>query len=821
MTERLHHDWLAWLLVVGTALSLIGPLNLLFDVGSPFGDYIAFQRAAADYPEVDGNTPSWWAAPRLGLLPHGNMLISVNGQPHATAAREEFARAFEGGEVVAVTTLRDGEMIIVDVPVARFTLSDFVDLRLPDLITAFVLWTSAFIVYTARPDDSANRAFALAMSVAGYSRIMYVHTVFFDGIAIASELQLQFWLSLLGPCIVLLAVRFPTTWEHRLAKPLLFVVGALGVLSFLLTLYSRMDSMPQAARAQAAQLAFYLVLLLLYFGVAALMVRLVIWGIHSRHSKRDRRIAAILIVGLALSLPPMIASGLNLLITGQGSTFYFINGLDLRYMLLFVPLAFAFVLLRYQALKSPSPLFVFLMVVTISALTAAVLAWVWGLIRPQAPYQEISPPFFAIFLAALFTGVFWTFVARRRQFLGRSLFWDHYSSNSVREFGRRVSAGLDVSRTPESIASAVVEVFELDQCAVWLLDPNADQLTLAAHYGTMKSELPATVDMAGRSLPGTSYPFRPSLVSDPAAPWSATAPESSHIDVVVPLSLESHILGVMGLGPRWDEDIFDNRNLDIFEIVGQQATLLLDVTQHVQQLQRVPARLADAQEKERLWLARELHDTVQQMLGRLPFYLAISRDSFARNPAKAVKYIELSIDDVVEAAQIVRQIRHNLGPSQLAQGLTPALATLVATFERRTGITTTVTLDPALDQSTNMETRLAVYRVVQQALNNVEKHAAATQVAINCTVGKEQVCFTVGDNGRGSSERERQAARVQGSFGMESMAARLVAVGGSFDVVSSPGIGLEVRGCVPVASPPSPDTTANGRQQATAEEAAV
>lgn len=805
MTSSFRRDWLAWFLVGGILIALIGPLSLLAELGQPFGGYVTFQRAGRAWAEVDGNTPSWWSGLTFRRLDHGDSLVLIDGRPHQEAARATYAAAIDiAPSIATLEASRSGDTRAVTVPVDRFTLLDFMDLRLPDLTTSTVLWLAAVVVYRARPTDPANRAFAIASATAGFGRLLYVHTLFFDTtLAVFTELLLQACLVLLGPSLLLLALRYPTRTPNRAAWMFFGLVAGAAVIAILSTVYSRLGFVPLERQATAERIGYTLTILMFFLGLLAVFVRLVRWLFSASESRRNRRIAVVLIFGWGLALPAFIASGINAFSLGTNDSFYFFRGLDLRYAMLFAPLAFAFVLVRYQALQAPPPLFIFLMVFTTSALAAALAAWIWTLSHQDWPGNSLAPPFLSLFLTSLAIGLFWTTFASLPRILGRTLAWDRYSSATARQFGRRVSDTMNVSRTPAVIVQAMVEEFELAQCALWLADDDGATLKLAAQGGEETAILPSQVLMAGRSLANISEPFRPVDVVDAAQPWAAGAPESKGVEVAVPLAVDGQLLGVLGVGRRWDEDVFDTRNLQLLEIVGQQVSWLLAVTEHIEALERVPGRLADVQERERLRLAQELHDTTQQFLGRLPFYLAISRDSMVTDPERATALLDQALDEVEDAAQTLRQIRLNMAPTQLERGLAQPLVTLTTSFQRRTGLETALVIPPELDEATTLETRVALYRVVQQALDNIEAHAAASQVTVRLVLQDGLIYLTVADDGRGSDEAERQAARAQGSFGIETMKARLTSSGGGLEIHSRPNEGLELRGWVPVAPTPA------------------
>src|SRR6185369_8655098 len=100
---------------------------------------------------------------------------------------------------------------------------------------------------------------------------------------------------------------------------------------------------------------------------------------------------------------------------------------------------------------------------------------------------------------------------------------------------------------------------------------------------------------------------------------------SGMIEVVTPLAISGRAVGLLGSGKRWDEEIFDERDLQITELIAQQAGLFLLTALQIEQLRQVPQEIATAQERERFKIAQELHDTIQQFLGRLPFFLEVSR----------------------------------------------------------------------------------------------------------------------------------------------------------------------------------------------------
>lgn len=127
------------------------------------------------------------------------------------------------------------------------------------------------------------------------------------------------------------------------------------------------------------------------------------------------------------------------------------------------------------------------------------------------------------------------------------------------------------------------------------------------------------------------------------------------------------------------------------------------------------------------------------------------------------------------------------------------LQQLVRAFQQRCEIAVQLEAPAALDDLTNSEIRLVLYRVVQQALDNVAAHAEATTVSLCFTPEHGRIRFTVKDNGRGFSEQQCVQALQEGHFGLQSMAARVRTVGGELTIESETNLGTCITGWVPPA----------------------
>jgi len=248
---------------------------------------------------------------------------------------------------------------------------------------------------------------------------------------------------------------------------------------------------------------------------------------------------------------------------------------------------------------------------------------------------------------------------------------------------------------------------------------------------------------------------------------------------------------------------------------AQQAVLVSrDITRRKQAeeaLRSLPRLIVEAQEAERRRVARELHDSVNQLLSSARFRvqsieerLQGQDDALWRETLKVQALLARAIDEV-------RRISRNLRPSELDDlGLMPALRSLCSEFAERTGLRLSVALEePA--QRCSKETELTLYRIVQEALANIAKHAQAKTVEVRLVWQNGAVQAIIRDDGAGFEPQAVLSGRHRGcGMGLLDMRERAAYVGGSCMILSTPGRGTEIVVTVPLE--PEPSTVASSRE---------
>lgn len=204
-------------------------------------------------------------------------------------------------------------------------------------------------------------------------------------------------------------------------------------------------------------------------------------------------------------------------------------------------------------------------------------------------------------------------------------------------------------------------------------------------------------------------------------------------------------------------------------------------------------RLLEAQERERARLARELHDDITQRLARL----AIDTGRLAQgSPGDARDESLRSVrDGLVRLSGDVHAMSYRLHPSLLEDlGLVEALRVECERFTQHHGVPCAVQL-PSPPPATSRETALGLYRVTQEALRNVARHAGATAAEVTLRPLDEGLQLAVQDNGRGF---DRASEQTRTSLGLTSMRERIHLLGGDLDIESAPGHGTTIVAWVPL-----------------------
>ena len=225
---------------------------------------------------------------------------------------------------------------------------------------------------------------------------------------------------------------------------------------------------------------------------------------------------------------------------------------------------------------------------------------------------------------------------------------------------------------------------------------------------------------------------------------------------------------------------------------------LLEQSHHLQeQLRSLSRQLLSAQEEERKKISRELHDEIAQTLSGINVQLATLKREAAVNVKGLQKKIARAQRMVEKSVDIVHRFARELRPPVLDDlGLIPALHSFVKRFANRTGVRVRLTVFAGVEQLDSAR-RTVLYRVAQEALTNVDRHAQATRVDVSIRKLPGAVCMEIKDNGKSFPVQRLLHMRGNNHLGLLGMRERVEMVGGSFGVESVKGKGTTIRAQIP------------------------
>jgi signal transduction histidine kinase len=270
-----------------------------------------------------------------------------------------------------------------------------------------------------------------------------------------------------------------------------------------------------------------------------------------------------------------------------------------------------------------------------------------------------------------------------------------------------------------------------------------------------------------------------------------------HTHVCVPLKSKDRLLGIMDFHLPANHQL-DAVDKEMFGAIGRQVGVAVENARLCENLRFYVWRITEAQEDERKRIARELHDDTAQRLIALSRHLDALADSEEGLSEAGIERLERLQQGIEQALQEVRRLTRDLRPSVLDDlGLLPALEGLLANLEKD-GVATELGVSGD-SRRLPSDVELALFRIVQEALNNIKRHARASSVEIDVTFSDSRVQVVVCDDGRGCELLPSTSDyAMAGKFGLLGIEERAQLLHGHFQVQSGKGEGTTVGVDVPV-----------------------
>jgi signal transduction histidine kinase len=356
---------------------------------------------------------------------------------------------------------------------------------------------------------------------------------------------------------------------------------------------------------------------------------------------------------------------------------------------------------------------------------------------------------------------------------------------AINESGRRISSILELDQLLPHVASLLIQVFGYESVRILFLTEEGRGRLFTCHQN---SDCPQPIAVGTRD-PACPTTLReviasgtPLLVREKAPPKEGTeGHEEVRAEIAVPILAGEKLVGVLGITAGESQPL-DEEDLLAAQTLADQLAIAIENSR----LYEHAHELAASRERQRL--ARDLHDAVSQTLFSVSLIAEVLPRIFERDPEQGRARLEELRQLTRGALAEMRTLLLELRPAALAEANLPdLLKQLAEAVVGRARIPVDVeAAEACLDIPTDV--RIALYRIAQEALNNVVKHAGATKASVRLDCTDQGLELTVEDDGSGFSE----TAGV-GKLGLSIMRERAEAVGARIEVTSQPGRGTSVR----------------------------
>ncbi|MGH3874147.1 MAG: GAF domain-containing sensor histidine kinase [Pseudonocardiaceae bacterium] len=370
-----------------------------------------------------------------------------------------------------------------------------------------------------------------------------------------------------------------------------------------------------------------------------------------------------------------------------------------------------------------------------------------------------------------------------------------------------LTAGLDLDVVVQRVADLITETTSTDVCFVHLLDEARGRLQLRGATPPFDQlarqiELPVGAGVSG----WVAAHCEPAVIIDDkrADPRYLYIPELRGEDFTsmasVPMiTRPGDLVGVLNVHSR-DRREFTPADIELLGTVAglmagaiENASLHSRLAEREEAMERFAERIVLLQETERRQLAGEIHDGISQRIVSLSFHLSAAADAVTTDPAGAAEQIARAQDLAAGALDETRHAIAGLRPPVLDDlGLAASLESLA----RSTPLPDVQVDAVSTDLPEHVET--AVYRIAQEALQNVMKHAGAAHVHLRLATAADAVLLEISDDGTGFDPASTAERTGPVGYGLQGMQQRAELLGGQLTAESSPGRGTVVRLHVPI-----------------------
>jgi signal transduction histidine kinase/CHASE1-domain containing sensor protein len=386
-----------------------------------------------------------------------------------------------------------------------------------------------------------------------------------------------------------------------------------------------------------------------------------------------------------------------------------------------------------------------------------------------------------------------------------------HTAEHLAEVGRLLSECLDALEISHRVVEHVQKLLQARVTALYQLDPTSGMLVVVAardNFGTAAPLCPSLspgMGAVGLAVDSRQPVVTADILSDPRITLSAAIRASLEASTVravlaLPLIRDGRVIGALGIGNEAGR-LFDPEDIEWARLFADQASsalanaqLYAEVHAARERLQNLSRQLLEVQEAERRRIAHELHDQAGQLLVSVHLALEAAVTKLPLQFQECFCAVRGHLDEI--EAQL-RHLSHELRPTILDDlGLLPALQFLADGVAARTGLC--ISVESTMEGRLPPQVETAIYRIMQEGITNITKHAAATHARLLLRRRAQTLQCLLQDNGIGFDVDRLlhpESARGLGLLGIQE---RLGALGGTLQITSAPGQGTTLEITVPI-----------------------
>lgn len=375
----------------------------------------------------------------------------------------------------------------------------------------------------------------------------------------------------------------------------------------------------------------------------------------------------------------------------------------------------------------------------------------------------------------------------------------------------------------ERVLNAIIEQATLltnaEDALVLLLTEEREWFRVCARRGPGSMRLKAERITVEHSLNGLVIATGEPLVShdvpsDPRADQERVSLLGVRSVVIVPMTICGQVIGTIAVhnkrgGPFNESDVETLRSfadqaalaIENARLMSELAKAQREIRKRHEELQHLLGRTLEMQEEERRRIAVDIHDQVLQLIIGAGYEIQAARSCCLSDPQRAKEGLALAESLLSQATAEMRQAIYGLWPATLDEiGLIPALRELLDHLGKVAGVKCELKVSGE-PRCLMPGAQIAAYRIVQEGLQNIERHARASSVHLAVRFGLRNVRIVIEDDGKGF-DPEQAAIISRGHLGLLGMRERALRAGGSLEVTSRPGHGCRITLELPIDAEP-------------------